>query len=94
MGIYAVDQKIDVLVCVGTLSRPMYEAARAHAAKNGDRNRTEIFYFEGLEEMIKELPGILRKGDAVLVKASHAMGFEKWWNGWGRQSERPTPEKN
>lgn len=77
VGIYAVDQKIDVLVCVGTLSRPMYEAARAHAAKNGDRNRTEIFYFEGLEEMIKELPGILRKGDAVLVKASHAMGFEK-----------------
>ena len=27
--------------------------------------------------MLKELLGILQKGDAVLVKASHAIGFEK-----------------
>ena len=39
-----------------------------------------------VEEMIKELPGILRKGDAVLVKASHAMGFEKVVE-WLRQAE-------
>ena len=29
------------------------------------------------EELIKELSGILKKGDNILVKASHAMEFPK-----------------
>lgn len=90
VGIYAVEQKIDVLVCVGGLSRHMYEAARDCAEKKGNENRTELFYFESLESMIKGLPDILRKGDAVLVKASHAMEFEKVVE-WLGQAENVLP---
>ena len=76
-GAFAVAQKLDVLVCTGELSRAMYEEARACAEKSESAGKMEIFYFESLDEMMGELPRILRKGDAVLVKASHAMGFEK-----------------
>ena len=33
-------------------------------------------YFKTKEELLQELPQILQKGDTVLVKASHFMGFE------------------
>ena len=40
--------------------------------------------------MISKLPDILRKGDAVLVKASHAMEFEKVVE-WLGQAENVLP---
>lgn len=77
VGAFAVKHKLDVLVCVGELSRYMYEEAKESAEKIEGGNKTDIYYYESIDEMLKELPCILRKGDAVLVKASHAMGFEK-----------------
>lgn len=77
VGAYAAEQRIDVIVCVGELSRHMYEAARACAERGADGYQPDIFYFASRDEMLKELLGILQKGDAVLVKASHAIGFEK-----------------
>ena len=76
-GAYAVEQGIDVLVCAGELARHIYEGARDCEKKMKNGNKTQVFYFESMDEMIGNLPQILKKGDAVLVKASHAMQFEK-----------------
>ena len=37
----------------------------------------DLYYFETRDDMMEELPRILRKGDTILVKASHGMQFEK-----------------
>ncbi len=69
VGAYAAKKKIDVLICTGRLSGYMYEQA-AHMGE-------ETYYFAEREEMMKELPKLLKKGDTILVKASHGMEFEK-----------------
>lgn len=70
VGVYAVSKNLDLLICVGELSQYMAEAAK-HAAPT-----KPIFHFKTKEELLQELPQILQKGDTVLVKASHFMGFE------------------
>lgn len=35
-----------------------------------------LFYFETRDDLIKALPGIIKGGDTILVKASHFMGFD------------------
>ena len=37
----------------------------------------EIRHFHSREQLMVELRGLLKKGDTVLVKASHYMQFEK-----------------
>lgn len=76
-GAYVVEKGIEVLVCTGTLSRNMYEAAVEKNKAAGSGRKTEIYYFDTREAMLEGLPGILKKGDTVLVKASHGMQFEK-----------------
>ena len=34
-------------------------------------------WFADTDALIESLPGLLRRGDTVLVKASRAMGFER-----------------
>ncbi|MCR5269091.1 MAG: UDP-N-acetylmuramoyl-tripeptide--D-alanyl-D-alanine ligase [Lachnospiraceae bacterium] len=88
VGEYARD-KVDVLICCGTLSKHMYEAA-----KGGEQ---KTFWFETLEELIAEIRrerqlkaapidwskapeqtmGLLEEDDTILIKASHGMGFSK-----------------
>ncbi len=77
IGAYAVEKKIDVLVCTGALSRNMYEAAMEKNEAMGAGKKTEVYYFDTRDAMLEGLPGILKKGDTVLVKASHGMQFEK-----------------
>ncbi len=77
VGIYAVEKKTDVLICTGLLSRYMYEQAVCTKKRRGAGEKTEIYYFAKRDEMIRELPGLLKAGDTILVKASHGMAFEK-----------------
>lgn len=70
IGAYAAERGIDVLICTGKLSEKMYQQALKTKEK-------ELYYFETRDDMMKELPRILRKGDTILVKASHGMQFEK-----------------
>ena len=37
----------------------------------------QVYYFATRDEMLEKLPELLKKQDAVLVKASHGMQFEK-----------------
>lgn len=71
VGAYAVQREVDVLICVGRLSAYMKEEA-CHANK-----KTEIYYFETRDEMLGSIKEILKKGDNILVKASHGMQFDR-----------------
>ena len=73
VGAYAQEKEIDVLICVGRLSKNMYEGALSSRKEK----EAEVYYFESRDEMLSELPGLLKKGDTILVKASHGMHFEK-----------------
>ncbi|MCR4788142.1 MAG: UDP-N-acetylmuramoyl-tripeptide--D-alanyl-D-alanine ligase, partial [Lachnospiraceae bacterium] len=73
IGEYVFLHGIDVLVSIGKLSVNMYDAAVKGA--NGNEHK-KVYHFDTKEEAINALPEILRKDDAILVKASHGMHFE------------------
>ena len=73
MGNYAVSEGIDVLVCVGELSRNMFNTAVL--TRDELKKDTKIYYMENTQEAIDKISDILEKGDTILVKASHGMGF-------------------
>lgn len=67
VGAYAEKRGLDVLLTVGDLAREM----------QSELKNTKGYHFESNEELISNLPKILNKGDAVLIKASHSMHFEE-----------------
>ncbi len=69
-GRYAAEKKIDVIVCIGPVSKNMYEGA----ASMGNSN---VYYFETKEDFYSSIDDIVPKGAVVLVKASRGMRFEK-----------------
>lgn len=70
VGSYAAAAGIDVLVCIGTLSKAMYEGAfDVNFAGN-------LYFYETRDELIAALSSILEENDTILVKASHSLGFE------------------
>ena len=70
VGKYAAMSGIDVLICIGELSRNMYDAAC--------KEQTAMtYYFDDKESAMSALLNILQEGDSILIKASHSMGFEK-----------------
>ena len=81
VGQYAAQCGIDVIVCVGELSRKMAEAAEAAPERetfpglSGPFKKSEVRYYGGKEELFREFKELVRPGDTVLVKASHGMGF-------------------
>ncbi|MCC8163576.1 MAG: UDP-N-acetylmuramoyl-tripeptide--D-alanyl-D-alanine ligase [Lachnospiraceae bacterium] len=62
---------IDQLITIGDKSENIHEAARMAAPQ------TYCIHFSDLESFLKEKENLLRDGDAILIKASHAMAFEK-----------------
>ena len=71
VGSYAADAGVDELICVGERSYDMYQ----EACKN--KQNTICCHFNNKQELINELPKLVREEDTVLIKASHAMGFEE-----------------
>lgn len=71
VGRYAGSLDLQLCVCVGTLCRHL-----AAAAKEANP-QMEVIAADTLEEALAGLPGWIRQGDTVLVKASHFMHFEK-----------------
>lgn len=64
LGEYAASLGVQVIAC-GSLSRNTAEGAGENTP-----------WFADTESLLKALPGLVNHGDAVLVKASHAMNFE------------------
>lgn len=72
VGKNVVENKIDKLYTVGDLGKFIV----CGAIKNG-MNVENTKNYEHIEDLLKELSTIISQGDAVLVKASRAMNFEK-----------------
>ena len=73
IGTWAVDKKIEVIISIGELGKCIYEGALAR--KEEFLTDTELFYFETVEEFLNSCESILKKQDALLIKASHGMKF-------------------
>ena len=58
----------DVLICIGELAKQIYEGAPADLEK---------YCFETKERFLEAKDGILKKGDVILLKASHGMAFSE-----------------
>lgn len=63
----AVSEKADVLVCVGELASHIIDGA----------GEIESYWFASVDEAADFMKSFVREGDAVLVKASRCMKFEK-----------------
>lgn len=68
-GVHAAEKEIDVICCIGTLSRHAYDGAKARS------KHSVVLYFETKQEFLDKLSNVITKGDTVLVKASHGMEF-------------------
>lgn len=68
VGAYAAEKNIDCLICAGSLSEEMAKAAREAGMKN-------VFYFADTKALEEGLFSLIKKGDTILVKASHGMGY-------------------
>ncbi|MBR1481424.1 MAG: UDP-N-acetylmuramoyl-tripeptide--D-alanyl-D-alanine ligase [Ruminococcus sp.] len=63
-GAYARQKGVDLVLCVGPLAEALAKGAGGK-------------WFESVEALEQALPDLLRRGDTVLVKASHSMQFER-----------------
>ena len=75
IGTYAVETGVDVLVCVGELSSNMFQAATL--AKEASKKDIQIYHMKDTKEVTEKIETLLEKGDTILVKASHSMGFSE-----------------
>lgn len=66
VGQYVAEKEIDLCICIGTLS--------ANTA-NGASNNINVYHFDTKSEFLANADKLLKKGDTILVKASHGMEF-------------------
>ena len=71
VGEHLKDLQIDVVVTVGSLSLAIHEAAKKAAPD------ALCLHFEDPDAFLQKSSQILKPGDAVLIKASHYMGFAR-----------------
>ncbi|MDO4489976.1 MAG: UDP-N-acetylmuramoyl-tripeptide--D-alanyl-D-alanine ligase [Lachnospiraceae bacterium] len=69
VGVYAAGLDLDLICCVGPLMENLAEGVRETAPE------LQVRHYSSKEELIKELSGLLKRGDTILVKASHYMEF-------------------
>lgn len=71
VGTHAASLGIDTMIVVGDLCKELYNGVLS------TNSNQEIHYFKTLDEALDKIPDLLQSGDAILVKASHGMHFEK-----------------
>ncbi len=76
VGTYAVSSSIDLILCVGSLSRHMYDNALRELEAHPHAFSSQVFYYENKDALMGSLSSLLKEQDTILVKASHSMGFE------------------
>ena len=70
IGAIAAKCGIDTLICHGEQARFIYDGFKSSGGINAH-------YYPQMSELMAEINKHIKKGDAVLVKASHGMHFEK-----------------
>lgn len=71
VGEFAGTLDIDSCICVGPLCRNLADGILSV------NQQMEVHCVDSLQELLKQLPGLVQPQDTVLVKASHFMHFEK-----------------
>lgn len=71
-GALAASLPLDLLICVGPLSRSM-----ARSAREAGMDASSVLCVDQAQEALELVDPLLEEGDALLVKASHYMGLEK-----------------
>lgn len=71
VGEYLAKKEIDILFCAGELSEEIAKAAQKES------KTCEVYYFKTRDALLEQLLPFLKKGDTVLVKASHFMEYPK-----------------
>lgn len=71
VGEYLAKKEINVLFCAGELSEEIAKAAQKES------KTCEVYYFKTRDALLEQLLPFLKKGDTVLVKASHFMEYPK-----------------
>lgn len=71
VGTHLKDLSIDLLITIGTLSEATHQAAREAAP------RTNCLHYTDKDSFLKEAQHLLKDGDSILIKASHAQQFEQ-----------------
>lgn len=78
IGSYAMEQGVDLLICIGNLSKHMYDAALLK--KEEIAGSSQAVYCETKKDLLDNAMGsrpLFQKGDTILIKASHGMSFEE-----------------
>lgn len=75
VGEHAAAKGIDVVLAIGGLAENYAKGIRDYRQREGYDG--EVHYYSDLEELLPELAAYIQPQDAVLVKASHAMHFER-----------------
>ena len=67
VGQHAAEKCIDLLICIGALSK--------NTAEGAINNKCSVLHFERKADFLAQADSVLKKGDTILVKASHGMEF-------------------
>lgn len=67
IGRHAATKKIDLLICIGNLSK--------ETAKGASDSSTLVYHFDTKADFFSEADTLLQKEDTILIKASHGMEF-------------------
>ncbi len=67
IGRHAATKNIDLLICIGNLSK--------ETAKGAADSSTLVYHFDTKADFFAEADTLLQKGDTILIKASHGMEF-------------------
>lgn len=70
VGRYVAEKEIDLVLLAGELSTEMERAILAGGTK------TQVVHYLTRDLLIEDLPNHIKKGDTILVKASHGMGYQ------------------
>lgn len=71
VGVYLGKKMIDTAFFVGTLSENIYQGLKE------SNQKMECYYYNTIEDLLMFLDLMIKQGDTILVKASHAMHFER-----------------
>ena len=66
VGKYTIEKKIDILIAIGRNAKYIYDVAKG---------KIESYYFKTKEDSYEFINKLIKKGDALIIKASHGMKF-------------------
>ena len=77
VGQYIGTRNIDVLITIGELAKHIAMGAADYKETHYEAYECDIHSYETIDDFEKEAGSIIKNGDSILIKASHAMNFDR-----------------